>query len=299
MKISDLPSDNTIMWITPSPLVMTTEDRMMIERLESCGKRFIYVHPEDVNLVNYNRCLFILMSAAQWSYQLAVHNMLPLDDIKVPLILLLSQVTPVGLPPTCLKDRELITHSQLANNYYLAADTRRCMGNNARQTDTSTGPIYFYHQDQPYYQFTNFFQAPFELDGLTWRTAEHYFQAQKFVPHHNLVQYVNELRTPREAFEFSRNPKVKDSLRHDWRDIKDGIMYKAVQAKFNQSPELMELLINTGKRDLVEHTRNDNYWGDGGDGTGQNRLGLILMKVRSELQDRYWHSSSSTSVPAL
>ena len=34
---------------------------------------------------------------------------------------------------------------------------------------------------------------------------------------------------------------------------------------------------------LVEHTGKDAYWGDGGDGSGVNRLGGILMRVREEL----------------
>jgi predicted NAD-dependent protein-ADP-ribosyltransferase YbiA (DUF1768 family) len=35
---------------------------------------------------------------------------------------------------------------------------------------------------------------------------------------------------------------------------------------------------------IVEHTENDRYWGDGGDGSGKNRLGQILMRVREELR---------------
>lgn len=31
-----------------------------------------------------------------------------------------------------------------------------------------------------YGAFSNFALYPFDLDGLCWRTAEHYFQAQKF-----------------------------------------------------------------------------------------------------------------------
>ena len=40
----------------------------------------------------------------------------------------------------------------------------------------------------------------------------------------------------------------------------------------------------TGTRELVEHTANDSYWGDGGDGTGQNKLGKLLMQVRDEVK---------------
>ncbi len=34
----------------------------------------------------------------------------------------------------------------------------------------------------------------------------------------------------------------------------------------------------------TEHTESDDYWGDGGDGRGRNRLGRILMEVREALR---------------
>ena len=40
------------------------------------------------------------------------------------------------------------------------------------------------------------------------------------------------------------------------------------------------MLINTGRKKLVERSPHDNYWGDGGDGRGMNHLGELLMKVR-------------------
>ena len=61
-------------------------------------------------------------------------------------------------------------------------------------------------------------------------------------------------------------------------------MRKAVWTKFNQHPRLATMLVETGDAEIVEHTENDAYWGDGGDGKGQNRLGQILMQVRAELR---------------
>ena len=61
-------------------------------------------------------------------------------------------------------------------------------------------------------------------------------------------------------------------------------MFKACLAKFQQHSKLQELLLSTGDRILVEHTKNDSYWGDRGDGTGRNQLGLTLMKVRDHLK---------------
>ena len=43
-------------------------------------------------------------------------------------------------------------------------------------------------------------------------------------------------------------------------------------------------LLGAGDARIVEHTANDAYWGDGGDGSGKNMLGQILMRVREELR---------------
>jgi ribA/ribD-fused uncharacterized protein len=61
-------------------------------------------------------------------------------------------------------------------------------------------------------------------------------------------------------------------------------MREAVRAKFTQHPELLALLLATGDAHLVEHTANDSYWGDGGDGSGNNMLGRILMQLRDGLR---------------
>jgi N-glycosidase YbiA len=76
----------------------------------------------------------------------------------------------------------------------------------------------------------------------------------------------------------------KRPLRQDWESVKDSIMHEAVRAKFTQHADLREVLLGTGDARIVEHTQNDRYWGDGGDGSGQNRLGEILMReeLRSE-----------------
>lgn len=57
--------------------------------------------------------------------------------------------------------------------------------------------------------------------------------------------------------------------------MRDGLILK-----FTQNPHLLDLLLSTKNRKIVEHTVNDSYWGDGGDGSGKNRLGSILMELR-------------------
>jgi ribA/ribD-fused uncharacterized protein len=78
----------------------------------------------------------------------------------------------------------------------------------------------------------------------------------------------------------------KQKLRRDWESVKVGVMRVAVVAKFIQHEELRTLLLGTGDAKLVEHTENDSYWGDGGDGSGKNMLGRILMEVREQLRSK-------------
>ncbi len=62
-------------------------------------------------------------------------------------------------------------------------------------------------------------------------------------------------------------------------------MMDALRAKFTQHGRCQRMLLATGEAELVEHTRNDFYWADGGDGTGRNRLGVLLMQLRAELRE--------------
>ena len=73
-------------------------------------------------------------------------------------------------------------------------------------------------------------------------------------------------------------------LRRDWEAVKDRVMLDALRAKFTQHDDLGVLLLTTGEAMLVERTANDSYWGDGGDGSGKNMLGVLLMRLREELR---------------
>jgi len=143
------------------------------------------------------------------------------------------------------------------------------------------GPIVFYNKNEPYYEFTNFVLYPIDLDGKRWPSSEHYFQAQKFGGGHaELIEKIRKASTCRDAFLLSRTAPS----RKDWDEIKDQIMERAVLAKFTQHPSLKQRLLFTGQRLLIEHTANDNYWGDGGDSTGLNILGKLLMQYRDHFR---------------
>jgi ribA/ribD-fused uncharacterized protein len=144
--------------------------------------------------------------------------------------------------------------------------------------------IKFYHRHAPYFEFTNFFGCPIELGGKKWATVEHYFQGQKFHRDPELQERIRLQDTPRQAFYTAHHHESR--VRKDWHQVSLQIMRRGVEAKFLQHPTLQRLLLDTGDADLVEHTRDDSFWGDGGDGSGQNHLGRILMAVRSEIRAR-------------
>ena len=141
--------------------------------------------------------------------------------------------------------------------------------------------VNFYHLNEPFGEFSNFAAFPVSLGGRRWPTSEHYFQAQKFEDE-AYRDKVRAAKSPMIAARLGRSRKVK--LRRDWESVKLGVMLDAVAAKFTQHDDLRALLLSTGDAKLVEHTENDDYWGDGGDGSGQNRLGRLLMQVRDQLR---------------
>eukprot|EP01083_Nonionella_stella_P074303 201494_1 len=185
--------------------------------------------------------------------------------------------------------------------------------------------IRFYNKKEPYYEFSNFWgthtdkKFTLRIDNREWPSSEHYYQAQKFA--HRLddkdyKKYFNliaDAPTPSKCFTLAtqrtrggyatkwiysktnptklneivkqyRNKQV--TMRDDWDKVKDHIMLKALRFKFKQNLHLKKLLLSTGDALLIEHTKRDCYWGDGGDGTGQNKLGLSLMEVRNELKSK-------------
>jgi ribA/ribD-fused uncharacterized protein len=140
--------------------------------------------------------------------------------------------------------------------------------------------IRFYRVGDAFGEFSDFAPYPIEIDGRIWHTSEHYFQSQKF-PDETHIEAIRREPSPMIAARMGRSRERP--LRPDWESIKEDVMRRAVHEKFQQHEALRELLLSTGDAFIVEHTSNDAYWGDGGDGQGLNRLGEILMEVRDQL----------------
>ncbi len=139
----------------------------------------------------------------------------------------------------------------------------------------------FYSTKDAYGEFSNFSGFPVYVDGEWWSTSEHYFQAMKYETE-ELRNWVQFAPGPMAAANRGRDPKFPK--RADWEEVKIGFMEKALMDKYTRHEVLGELLLSTGKSHIFEHTKNDCYWGDCGDRTGKNHLGLLLMKVRDSLR---------------
>jgi len=131
---------------------------------------------------------------------------------------------------------------------------------------------------------SNFYYQDIEFDGHVYLSAEHLFQAIKSEDI-DVRAEIRGLATPRQAKKMGR----AITLRKDWEEIKDVVMYIVVDEKFKQNERLHTMLANkTAGYDLVEgNWWHDNYWGDCScdkckDVLGQNKLGKILMKVRTK-----------------
>jgi ribA/ribD-fused uncharacterized protein len=89
--------------------------------------------------------------------------------------------------------------------------------------------------------------------------------------------------------------KVKNAKEDEWAEKRDQVMAIALKAKFMQHPELKAKLLSTNDRPIGEANARDKYWGIGtGADTakakipskwpGKNRLGQLLMDLRTELR---------------
>ncbi len=143
-------------------------------------------------------------------------------------------------------------------------------------------PVLFYTPRDDYGAFSNFSKHGIEMAGTWYRTVEHYFQSQKF-DNRDYRERIRTARTPKDAATLGRSRKLR--LRRDWETVKDSIMFDAVLKKFETHDEIRDLLLSTGDEKIIENAPGDYYWGCGKDGTGKNKLGLILMAVRERLRN--------------
>lgn len=140
-------------------------------------------------------------------------------------------------------------------------------------------PVLFY--DDEYYLLSNFSAHQVEFAGKLYPTVEHAYQAAKFSDE-AIAEQVRLAKSP--ALAKAAAYQFKDQWRPDWHEIKVEVMTRIVSAKLKQHEEVRQALKKTGTAEIKENSPVDYFWGIGKDGSGQNQMGKIWMRLRDEIK---------------
>ena len=151
--------------------------------------------------------------------------------------------------------------------------------------------IRFFKPEGPHGFLSNYFRWRLVVACQRWETVEHYYQAAKFSHLPELAERIRLLPGPDAAKSFARERTAL--WRADWWDVREGVMWEVLNAKFKHSAFLTAELLATNDARLVEASPYDDFWGMGSDGLGRNRLGEMLMLVRAQVRE-----SASANLPS-
>ncbi|MFB6533731.1 NADAR family protein [Streptomyces noursei] len=142
--------------------------------------------------------------------------------------------------------------------------------------------------------FSQWWPAPFTVDGVRYATAEHWMMAGK-------ARLFGDAEAERRALAAAHPQQAKEAGRtvrgfaeEVWRRHRFALVVEGSRHKFGQHPRLREFLLGTGSRVLVEASPVDRIWGiglaadddraaDPARWRGLNLLGFALMAARQEL----------------
>jgi len=142
---------------------------------------------------------------------------------------------------------------------------------------------------------SNFYPCKITYQGITYPSTEHYYVAMKvntdqlingrMYPVADVREMISKISTPGQVKRFGRSL----TLRKDWDEVRLKVMEWCLREKFLKNEELKEMMIQTGDEELVESNYwHDNVWGictcEKCGNKGENHLGKLLMKIRSEIK---------------
>jgi ribA/ribD-fused uncharacterized protein len=159
--------------------------------------------------------------------------------------------------------------------------------------------VFFYEQE--FYVLSNFSAFQLHWRGFNFSTSEHAYHWTRFnaldevggwdgVPGwrlelaDKLACLVSAAPSAHEAFTIAQGGKGFQNPA--WDDLKVGVMREVLRAKVHQHEYVQRKLLETGRRDLIEDSWRDDFWGWGEDRDGKNMLGRLWMEIRDELTDR-------------
>jgi hypothetical protein len=143
---------------------------------------------------------------------------------------------------------------------------------------------------------SQWFGAPFTLDGRRFPTAEHYMMFQKALLFGDQQTADKILAAPNPGAAKALGRAVRGFVQATWDEHRSRIVVAGNEAKFGQNPDLRAFLLGTKKKVLVEASPSDRVWGIGlaEDDTraanplawrGLNLLGFALMTARARLSE--------------
>ena len=146
------------------------------------------------------------------------------------------------------------------------------------------------------YPFSNFHPCLFKCDGEEFNSSEQYIQWKKaafFKDHQTMTRILN-CEDAMDSKETSRD--INNFDRKEWNEIAEELCYDGVKEKFLQSQYLMDALLKTGNKTLVESSYDD-VWGTGIPLSNRNCLvkeqwksfgilGRILMNIRESANNK-------------
>jgi ribA/ribD-fused uncharacterized protein len=143
--------------------------------------------------------------------------------------------------------------------------------------------------------FSQWFPVPFQADGRSFATAEHYMMFRKAMLFGDEQNAERALAAPTPGAAKALGRSVRNFDEALWTRHRSSIVFDGNLAKFGQNPALATYLLNTKDRVLVEASPVDRIWGVGlaaddekiGNPErwrGTNLLGFSLMRVRERLR---------------
>ena len=131
-----------------------------------------------------------------------------------------------------------------------------------------------------FYVFNNFSAHAIEFEGKLYPTCEHAYQSAKCTDAEG-KEAIRNARSPLEAKRLA-NETYKSARDPHWSSKKVAVVEEVLRAKLAQHREAQEALRKSGDEEIVEDSPTDYFWGLGAEGTGQNMLGRLWMKIRAE-----------------
>ncbi len=166
--------------------------------------------------------------------------------------------------------------------------------------DNKSNEIICFHLPSEHHGcFSNWYESYFTYAGVRYNCAEQYMMSQKVSlgRRYDLRNKIMESHDPDKIKSLGSKDSFPEfaEIKHIWDKHCRHIVKRGVRAKFQQNPDMLQELLDTGSALLCECAGQDKIWGIGinlrnsewedvHNWKGSNYLGVILMEIREEFR---------------